>query len=501
MPGSVTSSLGEQKVNPAFFRDFLVEQEGFSKNFVEKVVFPFMEGEGPIQFQIDSRQVVHADVFVALPGVHHDGHAFVDRAFEKGACLAIVQQVRPYAGPCLVVDSPEAFLQRLATAWFAHCRESSIDRPYLYAITGSNGKTTTKEWLAQVLGQLRFGEGVFCNPGNWNTEIGTPLAIVRGLRTGHRAAVLEMGMEKLGDLARLGAWFPPDVVGLLNVGSPHIGFTGSLEKTRQGKAELLRSAGEKKPRVLLWDDPQVRSLDEEIPGGPTYFFGKNIPHELLDRSVWLVSNTLEWEQNQWQSVLDLVAGGESLRFRFSCPLHDGFALDFCAALALAMAGGTHAASFRALDTLSFSLPGDRVQWVDFHANWLVFDHYNASLESFEQVLQLLSRMKASAAIDGFSVVAGSIAETGEKWQEIHRNLGTLLMGSGADACFLFSRDPSILAAEELVEASKVVCDDPGEVARQVARFLQNKEKHALLFKASRSIRMEEVIRDVLAFSD
>jgi UDP-N-acetylmuramoyl-tripeptide--D-alanyl-D-alanine ligase len=222
---------------------------------------------------IDSRQVIPGALFVALPGERVDGHDYVANAFDRGAQLAFIQKdlsanfsvldlrgkpephdfVEPYKTPfCLWVDDSLAALQQVAHFWRRKLNLRVI------GITGSVGKSTTKELVAEVLDQ-RYR--TLKNPGNLNNEIGLPLTIL-GLSQGHERAVLEMGFYVPGEIEFLCNIALPQVGVITNVGTVHAERAGSKEAIAQGKSELVKAlpTAPHGVAILNYDDPWVRDM-------------------------------------------------------------------------------------------------------------------------------------------------------------------------------------------------------------------------------------------------
>ncbi|MGW3917309.1 UDP-N-acetylmuramoyl-tripeptide--D-alanyl-D-alanine ligase, partial [Streptomyces sp. NPDC005070] len=175
----------------------------------------------------DSREVGPGGMFVAVAGARVDGHDFVDRAVATGASCVLA--TRPVGVPAIVVPDVTAALGRLAQHVLTRTGTQII------ALTGSAGKTSTKDLLAQVLS--RHGETV-ATPGSFNTEIGLPLTVMRADES-TRYLVLEMGARHRGDIAYLASLTPPQIGVVLNVGSAHVGEFGSREAIATAKAELV----------------------------------------------------------------------------------------------------------------------------------------------------------------------------------------------------------------------------------------------------------------------
>jgi UDP-N-acetylmuramoyl-tripeptide--D-alanyl-D-alanine ligase len=233
---------------------------------------------------IDSRQVIPASLFVALPGEHVDGHAYVDEAFKHGAHLALIQQdvstdyplidIRsgqlpenfefPQQPFCLrVADSLKA-LQLIARFW-----RRKLDVRVI-GITGSVGKSTTKELVAEVLGQRYH---TLKSPGNLNNEIGLPLSLLR-LGMGHQRAVLEMGFYVPGEISFLCDLALPQVGVITNIGTVHAERAGSMEEIAKGKAELVQAlpAAPEGIAILNYDDPWVRPM-ASMTNASIFFYG------------------------------------------------------------------------------------------------------------------------------------------------------------------------------------------------------------------------------------
>src|SRR5258706_11404678 len=212
---------------------------------------------------IDSRTIHAGELFFAIHGPRHDGHDHVVSALERGARAAVVAESRarrfPDAlrGSCLVVDDTLRALHRLATAVRVAWGKK------IAGVTGSVGKTTTKEILAALLGaKLR----VLKSEGNFNNEYGLPLTLLR-LEETHQAAVLEMGMSRSGELARLASIARPDVGVVTRVSPAHLEFFASLDEIALAKRELIEGLnGHESTAVLNADDPRVAAFGAFAPG-------------------------------------------------------------------------------------------------------------------------------------------------------------------------------------------------------------------------------------------
>ena len=240
---------------------------------------------------IDSRQVIPASLFVAIPGENADGHDFIADAFKRGASFALIQKELPAsfhtldlraaqslsaestldlsAPLCLRVDNTISALQQIARFWR---RKLNIR---VIGITGSVGKSTTKEMVAEVLG-TRYR--TLRSPGNLNNEIGLPLTILR-LGDGYERAVLEMGFYVPGEIQFLCDIALPHIGVVTNVGTVHAERAGSQEAIARGKSELIQALPSDGVAILNFDDPWVRKMEEKAKAR-VFFYGLSPEAEL-----------------------------------------------------------------------------------------------------------------------------------------------------------------------------------------------------------------------------
>ncbi len=243
---------------------------------------------------IDSRQVIPGSLFVAIPGERTDGHDFIGEAFQRGASFALIQKDVDASFPtldlrapfnvdslnqltppyCLRVDNTLSALQQIARFW-----RRKLDLRVI-GITGSVGKSTTKEVVAQVLNQ-RYR--TLKSPGNLNNEIGLPLTILR-LSSGYQRAVLEMGFYVPGEIAFLCDIAQPQVGVVSNIGTVHAERAGSQENIFLGKSELVQYLPEDGVAILNFDDPLVRKMEEKT-RARVFFYGLSPEAELWADNV------------------------------------------------------------------------------------------------------------------------------------------------------------------------------------------------------------------------
>ena len=353
--------------------------------------------------EVDSRLVAPGGLFVALPGERADGHDHAAAAVAAGAVAVLA--ARPVEGvPCLVVEDPLAAMQELARAlWLVG------ERPLTFGITGSSGKTSTKDLLAYVL----QGAGqVLWPPGSFNNEIGMPLTALR--RTPATAyAVLEYSARGVGHIEALRRLVQPDVSTVLNIGSAHLGEFGSREAIAQAKGELLADS---RVAVLNADDGLVLAQAGRAPGR-VVTFGTTADADVR-------AEHLELDEDGRPSFRLVTAGGSAdvrLQLRGA---HNA---------SNALAAAANALEVLTLDrvaaALSTAVPQSRwrmevVERAD--GVTVVNDAYNANPESMRAALKTLAVMSRGKARRTIAVL-GHMAELGEDTREAHMDLGRFVV--------------------------------------------------------------------------
>ncbi|WCD91857.1 UDP-N-acetylmuramoyl-tripeptide--D-alanyl-D-alanine ligase [Microbacterium sp. nov. GSS16] len=357
----------------------------------------------------DSREVVPGAVFVAKPGEATDGHRFVPAAADAGAVLAIVE--RPVDAPIsqIVVADAVTALADLAREVVARVRAAG--RLRIVGITGSNGKTTTKNFLARILSD----EGETVAPvRSYNNEVGAPLTM---LRVTHetRYLVSEFGAAGRGSIARLAGLVEPDVSVVLMVGLAHAGGFGGIEQTALAKSELVSAARADGTAVLNIDDPRVwamRRIAEER-GMSVVGFGQHPDAEVRADSIEVASDG---------TTAVIIADGEEtpLRLRVLGAHHVHNAL--AAISAARVLGVPVSASISRLETVQIAerwrmqpMGSDRVR--------IINDAYNASPDSMAAALRTLAQI--SGPHERTVAVLGAMSELGETAGEEHDRIGLL----------------------------------------------------------------------------
>jgi UDP-N-acetylmuramoyl-tripeptide--D-alanyl-D-alanine ligase len=410
----------------------------------------------------DSRAVEPGNIFLALRGEKFDGHDFAKVAIARGA-IAVIADERAASQlegiPRLQVKDTLRAYQQLARWW-----RDQFDIPVI-AVTGSVGKTTTKELIAAVLSTQ--GK-VLKSQANYNNEIGVPKTLLE-LDAEHDYAVLELAMRGAGQIAQLAQIARPTVSIITNVGTAHIGLLGSREAIAKAKCELLAEMPTTGVAVLNADNPLLLETAEGVWQGQTLTYGLekgDLRGRLLD------SETLEVE-------------GISLPL----PL-PGYhnASNYLAALAVAKHLGIDWTPLT--QGLSVSLPTGRSQRYTLPNDLIVLDEtYNAGLESMLAALHLLAQTPGKRHI----AILGTMKELGEQSAALHQQVGHTVEQLKLDRLLLMVDDPEAEAIASGVTSVPTECfSDRDTLAKHLTEWVQPGDR--LLFKASRSVGLDRVVQ-------
>jgi UDP-N-acetylmuramoyl-tripeptide--D-alanyl-D-alanine ligase len=439
---------------------------------------------------VDSRALGAGDLFVALPGERVDGADFVPAAATAGAVAALTTRPDP-ALPSIVVPDPVEALGRLAAAVHLRLVDGGL---VTVGITGSSGKTSTKDLLGQVLATA----GPTVSPqGSFNNDIGLPLTVLTA-DAGTRYLVLEMGSRGPGHIARLCRVARPEIGVVLNVGSAHLGEFGSAEVIATSKGELVAALPDGGTAVLNADDPRVLGM---APRTRARVVTTGIE---ADADVRATDVDLD---DAARARFALVAGGERHPFALQVVGVHQVANALSAAAAALAAGMTPAAVAAAL-----SAAGPRSRWrmeVSRRPDGVVVvnDAYNANPESMRAALAALTRLPGRRRI----AVLGAMGELGPDADAAHALLGRDAVRAGVDVVLSVGADAIGVHTGALAERSAGGTDDGAQEDvpldsvlhvpdRAAARRLLADQLGAgdvVLVKASRSYGLEQLAADLL----
>jgi UDP-N-acetylmuramoyl-tripeptide--D-alanyl-D-alanine ligase len=433
---------------------------------------------------IDSRMVRAGELFVAIHGPRHDGHDHVADALGRGAVAALVAEPKAgrygesIRGRCIVVGDTFEALKQLSRA----VREAWGGK--IAGVTGSVGKTTTKEILAALLGaKLR----VLKSEGNFNNEYGLPLTLFR-LEETHQAAVLEMGMSRRGELARLAAIARPDVGVVTRVAPAHLEFFSSVDEIALAKRELIEGLnGHDSTAVLNADDPRVAAFGAFAPGR-VLTYG-------IDAPAFFSAAAIE-DRGALGSAFDYVSPEGRVRLELPVPGRHAIynALAALAAASVWNIGAAEAQSvFRAL-----RVPAMRGELLRFsNGAALINDSYNSSPAALHAMVSVLA---ATPNFQRRILAAGEMRELGSASPALHREAGIFTARTGkVDWVIGVEGD-----AEQIVEGAVSAGTPRAQTkffssSEQAAKFLEEliAPGDVLLVKGSRGVKMERIVESLL----
>jgi UDP-N-acetylmuramoyl-tripeptide--D-alanyl-D-alanine ligase len=422
-------------------------------------------------WSIDSRTIARGDCFFALRGPVFDGHDFVASVFERGAAVAIVDHETGVSGLQMVVPDTTVALQTLGR------RARQLWGGTVVGVTGSAGKTTTKDTIASLL-STTYPTGR--NMGNLNNHLGLPLSILR-LPDDCKVAVLEMGMNHEGEIRELCAIAQPQIGVVTNVGWAHTeNFADGIEGIARAKSELIESLPREGAAVLNADDERVRGF-AKLHAGPSVLFGFAEAADVRAENVILTP--------------------EGARFRtlgvdFESPLAGRHGVsNVLAGIAVAHVMGIAPEKLReAVKTLS---PGKmRGERSVRKGITIINDCYNANPEAMRSMLELLRDTPATRRI----AVLGEMLELGREAGPLHRNIGKFVAEQGIHAVIgirgagRWMVDGAIAAG--LSSGAALFFDTPEEAGEFLKDYLKSGD--AVLFKGSRGVHVERALEGAFA---
>ncbi|MBF2063420.1 MAG: UDP-N-acetylmuramoyl-tripeptide--D-alanyl-D-alanine ligase [Calothrix sp. C42_A2020_038] len=417
-----------------------------------------------IGIQTDTRLLKPGEIFVALRGEKFDGHGFVPMAIEKGALAAIVDfEYQSQGLPVLQVKNTLKAYQDIARWW-----RDSHDIPVI-GVTGSVGKTTTKELIAAVLATQGKVHKTYAN---FNNEIGVPKTLLE-IDNSHDFAVIEMAMRGRGQIAELTHIARPTIGVITNVGTAHIELLGSEEAIAQAKCELLAEMPNNGVAILNHDNPLLMEMAAKVWQGEVVTYGLSggdIHGNLID------NHTIE------------VAG-----MRLPLPLagrHN--ATNYLAALAVAKVLDISWSSLQS--GVEVNMPSGRSQRFTLPNDVIILDEtYNAAPEAMLAALSLLAETPGKRRI----AVLGAMKELGERSHQLHQRVGEMVKSLKLDALLVLvdGQDAeTIVKSAEGIPSESFTCHT--EMAARLKSYVQAGDR--LLFKAAHSVGLDKVVNQLRA---
>ena len=418
----------------------------------------------------DSRASNNGTMFIAIKGERVDGNDFAaDFLKNGGSCAVVEKDIEIPAGKCAIhVEDTKKAIRDIAEFYRMKLSVNVV------AVTGSVGKTSTKDMLKSVISK---SFDTLATDGNFNNEIGVPLTVFR-MDSSYKKAVVEMGMSNLGEIGRLTKIAKPQIAVITNIGTAHIGNLGSRENILKAKLEVLEGLDRDGIVILNGDDEYLWGAKKNI----TY---KTVYYGIENKNADYVAYDVKSDENG--STFKLKINGTEYKFGISVVgVHHVYN-----ALAAIICGLHFGMSIEDITQgiRDFAPSGMRQKEIKIGGIKLIEDCYNASLDSMKSSLSVLNAMsenKRSIAVLGDMLEQGSLSES------LHRQVGSYAASKGIDTLVCVGKDAKYIAQEAGNNKVKNVFEF--DTNNQASQFLREyvKDGDVILFKASRGMKLEEV---------
>jgi UDP-N-acetylmuramoyl-tripeptide--D-alanyl-D-alanine ligase len=419
----------------------------------------------------DTRSIAPGSLFVALRGERFDAHDFLAEAVAGGAAALLVSDVArvPTGVPAVVVEDTRLALGRLAAAW-----RRLFNLPVI-AVTGSNGKTTTKEMIAAIL-KAAFGDAVLATRGNLNNDIGLPLTLL-GLDVGHRAAVIEMGMNHPGEIAHLASIGAPTVALVTNAQRAHLEGMGDLDEVAREKGSIFAGLAADGVAVINADDAYASAWRRMAGTHPVRTFAIDRPADVRGAV----------HQHGLDITLDLVSPEGQAAISLRIPGRHNARNAMAAAAACVAAGIPLTAVVAGLESFA-GIKGRLQRRAGIKGSEILDDTYNANPDSVRAGIDVLA-----STIGRKVLVLGDMGEIGEASGQYHDEIGGYAKSQGVDRLFALGE-----AAQQAVRNF----GEGGQHFADLDKLIAAVDKElgpetTVLVKGSRFMKMERVA-DALA---
>lgn len=418
----------------------------------------------------DTRKIQPGSLFVCLRGERFDGHSFASQAAQLGAAALLVDHPVDADVPQLVVtDTGKALLQ--LAGWYRRRFQLPV-----VGLTGSVGKTTTKEFIALVLGAKY---NTLKTQGNLNNEIGVPQMLFR-LEDSHTAAVIEMGMNHFGEISRLTRAVAPTVGLITNIGVSHIENLGSRAGILQAKLEILEGMAPDAPLIVNMDNDMLRTV--KLGDRPLLTFAiddQSADFTATDIAEQGSTTTFTVHHNTFTQPVTIPTVG----------IHNVY--NALAAMAVGYVTGVDSAA--AASALANYVPaGMRQNLVQVGGVQVIEDCYNASPDSMRAALQTLGKLPVHRRY----AVLGAMLELGDYAKEAHTQVGKMAAENGIDGVLAYGADAAYIveAAKQAGLENARLFDTKEALAQSLAQQVQPGD--GVLFKGSRGMQLEDVMHTV-----
>ncbi len=453
--------------------------KGFSLKEIAEITSGYLKGNPDTvitSVSTDSRDTSGNELFIAIRGERLDAHKFLKTAFENGAVAAIVDHIEeelPEGASLIIVDDTTEAFGKLAAAY-----RDGID-PLCVAVTGSVGKTTTRQFIYSVLHEQYKTHR---SEKNYNNEIGTPISLL-SMKSDCEAAVFELGMSSRGEISYLTKLVRPDIAVITNIGTSHIENLGSREAIRDAKMEITEGLKENGDLILNADEPLLSGIEN------AYYVGIN--NEKADFRV------LNIRAADGKTTFDISYPGGICKDIYAPALGAHIAFDSAYAFAVGYLLGIPEEKIKK-GIADYEAVEMRQNIVCHDGITFIHDYYNASPESMKAALSVL--LEYARLSDGRAVaVLGDMRELGEHSRALHEEVGKTAAELGTGLLFTFGEEASAIAdgAEKAGMSAGAIyryTDLENVFAFGNAVNAAIRPGDAVLLKASRAVALERVIQ-------
>lgn len=430
------------------------------------------------EISTDSRTIRKGNLFIPLIGENFDGHTFISDAIKKGASTILVQGDK--MENVINVDGINIIQVKNtleALTKIAYYYKNLFDIPFI-GVTGSAGKTTTKDLIAEVL-SVKYN--VHRNAGNFNNEIGLPITLFN-LEAKHDISVLEMGMSSYGEILNLANIVHPNIAVITNIGLSHIEYFGSKENIMKAKMEITANLGKEDYLLVNGDDQYLKNIKREGKDYNIIFYGLNRYNDFYVTDIK--------DLGEEGSSFKVNINDEPVQFKIKSPgLHNIYN-----GLIAIWIGIKYGMTFKEIQEglNSFKPSRMRLEIINENNIKIIDDTYNASPDSMKVALDVLEKIKADRRI----AVLGNMFEMGSFAEKGHRSVGEHLADKKIDLLIVVGKMAYWIALEAKKRGLKEENIFTVHTNKEAINVLKQnvRDNDAILIKGSRGMAMEEIVR-------
>jgi len=436
------------------------------------------------EFKTDTRKVNLGDVYVAIKGENHNGNEFYEEALRNGASVCILQDIiipenviQKYQGrSIIIVENTVRALQKLAKY-----KRSMYDIPAI-AITGSVGKTSTKDIIASVMSK-EFN--VLKTEGNLNSQVGTALTVLK-LKETHTAMVIEMGMSSLGEISNLTDIVKPTVAVITNVGTAHIGILGSRANILKAKLEILEAL-QSDGKVVINNDNDL--LHE-------WYLNSGSEYDIITYGMENISNIMPYNMmiNENGSIYNIDVEGKKHEVKIKIAGSHFISNSLCA---IAVGRIFNINMKKIIEGIyDFELTKRRMQIEKTNNNIMIInDCYNANYDSMKAAIEYLGKLKTKKI-----AILGDMLELGEYSEDLHRKVGKEVASNNIDILITVGKEAKFIANEAInygMNCKNIYAYNSKEEAEEKIEELSKEENINILIKASLGMNFQEIYENII----